>query len=600
MKTSELQRLDQQTPRFPELRAQLAEPPTITVSGVTRPLDSDDPQGEIVGIAANRARQQGAPIRLTVTVDDGAVDHLIVTTDGAVHQLKHEPAPRPAGGSGIGHAAPLPTTKPRRKRGRTGSTKAQKPAKNRSGMFSFLPPATARRMVWAAVAAVAALVVLAVVMLLVVKGKSSPAVASPQTPTTPTTTARPAPATGQLYTTDAPPGWSQAAWWALPIAADSAPVTDQATGLTALLSATDNMTATPTLSPAGDAAQHEANYLVVVDARGRARWSTPLDDGAPRGGPALTTIDGQRVVLISDSRTLTYWPLTGGEPTTIELPKDVRGTINTAGESPLITLGDNRVGYLQHGQLQIVQILPRTEPAFAIDGAAVITEPDTGTWWTLTADKQPVPTRPKAPAAKLAVHDIIGITPTAAVVAWADPRSSTLSALTVVAYDRATGAEIGRVTTKQPGDVKPGRLAASNPAIGLTAAGTVVVNSAPDHHKVAIAPGITPEAVYDRIYARAQGAGAVIGPDLKPLPLPDSTVHVVGYSKDHLMAISQDVLYALKPAAAPATPTAAPSTPARATVTTTVPAPTTVRATVTKTAVRTTTEVVPPASSETR
>lgn len=591
MKTSELQRLDQQTPRFPELRAQLADPPSITVGGVTRPLGSDDPQGEIVTIAADRARQHNAPIRLTVTVDNGAVDHLIVTADGAVHQLSHQPSPGQSPNSPeAGHAAALPMKKARRAGRRPGAAKARKPASKRSGMFGFLPPATARRMKWALVAAAATLTVLAVVLLLVVQG-SPPAATAPRTQATPTPTTRPAPAPGQLYTTTAPPGWSQAAWWALPIATDSTPVTDESSGLTALLSATDNMTSAPALSPAGDAAQHEPNYLVVVDAAGRARWSTPLDDGAPRFGPVLTTVDGARVVLITDSRSITYWPLTGGKPTTVVLPKDVRGTINTAGDSALITLGGDRVAYLQHGQLQIVQTLPRTEPAFALDGAAVVIEPESGTWWTLTESKRPVPTRPKAPAAHLAVHDLVGITPTAAVIAWADPRSSTVTALTIVAYDRATGAEIARTSTKRPGDVQPGRSAASNPTVGLTAAGTVVVNSAPDHHQLAIVAGISPEAVYDRVYARSQGAGVVIGSDLKPVTLPDGTIQVVGYTENHLMAVSQDALYALQPApraAAPATK-ATPSpahAPTTVTATKTVAPPTTtqlVTATVTKT-----------------
>ena len=50
--------LDAATPQWPVVLASLADPPTVTVSGITTPMTGDDPQREVV--AAWRPRRPGA------------------------------------------------------------------------------------------------------------------------------------------------------------------------------------------------------------------------------------------------------------------------------------------------------------------------------------------------------------------------------------------------------------------------------------------------------------------------------------------------------------------------------------------------------------
>ena len=100
------------------MEATLADPPTVTVGGITTPLDGADPQRDLVLAAAAQARGNGRPIRARVTTPGGDVHHLIVTTTGRVVPL-HQPGP-PAGNppgktrpGGRGTRGPARTRHPR-------------------------------------------------------------------------------------------------------------------------------------------------------------------------------------------------------------------------------------------------------------------------------------------------------------------------------------------------------------------------------------------------------------------------------------------------------------------------------------------------------
>ena len=96
----------------------------------------------------------------------------------------------------------------------------------------------------------------------------------------------------------------------------------------------------------------------------------------------------------------------------------------------------------------MVPLLPRTDPGIAVDGAVVLTQPDTGAWWTVRGDAAPTPTRPAPPPGAAAVHAVLGITATRVILAWApaaaDPKTPTVI---VAGYDRATGDLLATTTT---------------------------------------------------------------------------------------------------------------------------------------------------------
>ena len=87
--------LDARTPGWPVVEATLTDPPTVTVGGITTPLDGADPQRDLVLAAAAQARGNGRPIRARVSTPGGDVHHLIVTTTGRVVPLPQPGEDRP-------------------------------------------------------------------------------------------------------------------------------------------------------------------------------------------------------------------------------------------------------------------------------------------------------------------------------------------------------------------------------------------------------------------------------------------------------------------------------------------------------------------------
>lgn len=602
MKSAQLARLDRDTPKWPEIRATLGDNAAITISGVTRPLATEDKQAEIVALAGQQARANGSPIRLTVRRADGALERLIVALDDTVARLDHaQPVDAPAAPPAGDQVKP-PRTRGRAK-SRTKSSTNGATRKRGTGLLGIFSLRNAGLIKWAG-AGFAALVVAAAIVIAV------KAASHGGTPTTPDEAkpASSAPAAAKLYTDLAPPGWSQQAWWALPLAAGTTPVTDSTTGMTVLVSATDNTSAAPTLNLDGDPAQHTATYLAVVDRAGRGVWSTPLENGLPAFGPTITTVDHARVVLIGDDTSVTYWPLTGGNAHTVALPGDTTGTINAQGDSVMFTLNDGRLGYLHNGSLQLVQPLPHTTAAFAVDGAVLSTQADTGSWWTQRADASPSVITPKTPFAGAVVQQILAATPQAVIIAWTHRQQpggsvSASDKATVIAYATIGGAELARTSTDSAAlDIGADGQALYSPAAGITAAGSVVLTGGRPS-ALTVTPGLTVNAAQDAAYGSTSDQDSVaIQRGRTPTALPAGTLIPVGYSAAHLMVITQDTLYALRPASGiKSTTVAAPPRPA-ATRTVTAPAvtrtaaPTTVKTSITRT-VRSTVTVTPTTAS---
>ena len=160
-----------------------------------------------------------------------------------------------------------------------------------------------------------------------------------------------------------------------------APVTDPVTGFTAAITPTDQ--SAPGLGPF----DNNDLYLSALAPDGHTAWAAPLDR-LPVLGPVLATIDGVQTVVIVQARTATYWPLTGGTPTVVDLPTGARATKNP-GTSVLFIVGQGRAGYLSAGEVQLVEVLPRTKPLAAVDGAVLQWQEDRHAWWRVSVNTAP-------------------------------------------------------------------------------------------------------------------------------------------------------------------------------------------------------------------
>ena len=343
--------LDRTTPKWPEALINLSAPARITVGGLTTVLTSPDVRAEAVDLVAQQAAAYGHPIRAKATTDDGWTQRMIVTEAGEVVLIGKPPPAAPPPKPGKKKAAPAA------------------PIERAAGRFGTVPGWFR----WVIIGVVAALVLAVLVLVLHRRPDPTPGAAPPP----------PIPPPGEVYTQTPPAGWSTHAAWVVPLAPRSpAPVTDPVTGYTAALTPTDQ--SAPGLGPFDE----NDLFLSALAPDGHTAWAAPLD-GKPVLGPVLATIDGVETVVIVATRTATYWPLTGGQPTVVDLPTGVHAAAKNPGTGVLFTVGQTRAGYLSAGTVQVVDVLPLTKPLAAVDGAVLQWQQDNHAWWRVSAGTPP-------------------------------------------------------------------------------------------------------------------------------------------------------------------------------------------------------------------
>lgn len=349
--------LDKTTPKWPEALVDLTAR-RITIGGITTTLASTDLKTEAVELVARQATAHGHPIRVKATTADGWVQRMIVTADRQVVLVGKKTDP------------PVSTTAPDRKGRRKAEGKHGPKAVDAPGPANPIRKVTATVPRWMRFVFIGVAVVMvagiAVIALAGGKGKaagsSSPAGVSEVPPA------------GTIYTEQVPAGWSNHAAWTVPIAPKApAPVTDPATGNTALIEGT-----------------RDELFLRLRDQDGRALWTAPLDR-MPTYGPTLVTVNGQTRVLITERDTLTYWSAvqSPGDPAVIDLPRGTKIAGGNPGPNPLFLIGKGTAGYLDDGQLRTVEVLPLTQALATFDGGVLMWQDNLHTWWKVTADEPP-------------------------------------------------------------------------------------------------------------------------------------------------------------------------------------------------------------------
>jgi hypothetical protein len=496
MKTLTPARLDQDTPKWPEVRITLGEHPTVTVSGVITPVDDE---ATAITRCADQARTLGRPIRARITTPAGDARRVIVTADGAVTTLNPKSAASPAG--------PV-TTRGKPPTRRSGS------GRRGNGVLSRFPAPVRPVIRWGAPAM--GVLVVASVAVMMVNGRGSSADADALAP------AAPVPPAGQLYTELAPPGWSQNAAWVVALADDAPAPVVAGDGAVVAVTARDN-SATPQ--------DGDERYLSVLEPTGQTRWAVPLDT-PPRVGPLALTVDGADVVAIAGTRDLSYWPLTGGPETVVPLPSGAKVT-----PTGLVVLPNEQLGYLHGGALQTVEALPRTDPAIALDGAVLVTQPDTGAWWTLTATAAPTAVRPTPPPGAADVTAVLATSADQVLIGWS---TDTPQDCIAAAYHRGDGTLVAAATTACSVLPRAGTTYASNGT--LAGVGALVQTGA----TMTTVPGLTVTTVADQIYGALNGDPVVVSPSAQVSELAAGTLIPVGQAADQLLVVgSTGTLYAL-------------------------------------------------------
>ena len=355
----------------------------------------------------------------------------------------------------------------------------------------------------------------------------------------------PVPPAGRLYTQLGPPGWSQQAVWVLPVADGTVPATDPVTGVTAAITGQDRSTsgdrraagraAGPVAVGAGTGRPHPLRRTA-----GRCPAVRPGDHPHRRDRGGADRHQQEHPVLAVDRR--------AGNRCRPAHRRQAHA--RRSGGSVLLTLPGDRVGYLHGGAVHTVQLLPRTTPGIAIDGAVLVVQPDTGAWWTLTGDTAPASITPAAPPGAGPVDRVLAVTGSRVLISWApaapDPKTPTVI---VAGYDRDTGELIATTTTPAGAVARPAAVVGNDPA-GLTATGPVILTDPPVGRPRVVRGrrGSPPPRPPTTSTAPSPTAGRPwSGPTASRSPLPDGTLIPTGTGGAFLPVLSQGRLYALTP-----------------------------------------------------
>lgn len=371
-------KLDKITPEFPVLRADLTrQPPSLANRGDIHDLDPSRPEHSAMEAAIDTARQLGRPVRITVTHPPARKTKHIVTADGDIIDLSS------------GAATPAP--------GRTTPVRASR---------SLLPNLPKPVLIGAAVFIVLVIVGGIFTVMSITAGKDKQA-SPPQGP-------GPAAPAGELYAVPPPPGFSPHAAWEIPIAEDTV-IDVNSDGAVAAITPNDR-------SITGDPTKHEdilPRYLTFLNPEGQAEWSAPLPEKTkPEVGPVFTRIDGTAVIAAAWNNSLSYWPLNGAAPTTVEMPRSSK--IHFTGSAPLITDGKTQASTIVAGKVTPITIPHLTTPMAAQEGQIISVE-STGTWWTSSPSANPVPISPAIPEGATSVANVVRIIDDRIITLWNTP-----------------------------------------------------------------------------------------------------------------------------------------------------------------------------------
>lgn len=346
-------------------------------------------------------------------------------------------------------------------------------------------------------------------------------------------TASALPGVGATLPVQAPAGYDRTAIWSVPVGSEPQVLLTPYGGVLA--------------APVGD-----DRFAILDRATGAETWA----GRDPVEGPLHLSQVGEEAVLAADSPgTLHTWPLdttdpTDVTPTAIDLGSD-QAEVTYDGTAPLVVLPDQRVALLDRTSAELISrdVPDGTTPVSATPQHVVAV--GAYSWWTITADEDPVPHRLHKPA------EAVG-SPTAAIavsgnqlaVVWrtADPAKDVLA---LVGLNRNSIRATGLIRSSAvPPDAEPLRDRAGS----TRTIGPVLLDVGPEP-LVTDLGDITPEAVLGRsVHGTSKGKPAVAtwspdGVELEVDESPGEHAPVAALTRDAAFVVvpegDETILYAL-------------------------------------------------------
>ncbi|MGQ4268062.1 hypothetical protein [Nocardiopsis changdeensis] len=278
--------------------------------------------------------------------------------------------------------------------------------------------------------------------------------------------------------------------------------------------------------------------LTLFDASGERLWSAALPAASTEflGPPRFVDYDGEPAVVMETTGTLWFWPVAGGEHTSITLPEDA--STQYVGSSALVRSGDDALVPVG-GELAPVEVPGGAAPMLA-EGAEVLTAVRTGAWTWVDPEGEVAEVTARRPENAGEMESVVTALREYVIVRWEPLRGE---GAVLAFHDSRDGSVIGAAEI-DPADLEDVRHRSGPIGTAAVSYGPVVMD--PETGTTAVVPGFEPQvAVGATVFGQLGGAPAAVdtaGEVRRPDP---ASAQPAGLLGGNAIVVHEDHLYAI-------------------------------------------------------
>ncbi|KOX10068.1 hypothetical protein [Nocardiopsis sp. NRRL B-16309] len=278
--------------------------------------------------------------------------------------------------------------------------------------------------------------------------------------------------------------------------------------------------------------------LNLFGADGERRWAVDLPAGAGEflDAPRFVEYGDGTAVVLETADTLWFWPVEGGEPTSVALPTDA--TAQYVGDSVLVRTAET--AFVPVGAELVEVESPGESAPLVADGERVLNAVVNGPWQWVDTDGGVEEVHARRPRESGEMDAIVTALREYVIVRW-EPLQG--EGVHLAFHDREDGSAVGGADI-DPADLEDVRHRSGPIGTRVVAYGPVVMD--PSSGETAVVPGFVPEiAVGDQVFGRLDGAPVAVSTSGMPSDLVEGAAQPEGLLGDNAIVVHDDHLYAI-------------------------------------------------------
>ncbi|WP_306370733.1 hypothetical protein [Nocardiopsis sp. CC223A] len=278
--------------------------------------------------------------------------------------------------------------------------------------------------------------------------------------------------------------------------------------------------------------------LTLFDAAGERLWSVTLPDASTEflGPPRFVDYDGERAVAMETTGTLWFWPVAGGDHTSITLPEDA--STQYVGSSALVRSDDDAF-VPTGGELEPVEVPGGAAPMLAED-TEVLTAIRNGPWTWVDTEGETAEVTARRPENAGDMGAVVTALREYVIIRWEPLRGE---GAVLAFHDSRDGSVIGAAEI-DPADLEGVRHRSGPIGTEVVSYGPVVMD--PESGDAAVVPGFEPQmAVGATVFGQLDGAPAAVDAAGEVREVDPAAAQPVGLLGGDAIVVHEDHLYAI-------------------------------------------------------